>query len=63
MVRKESAPEGTTVMFKEYACALEGMPQATLAMLNGRTCAAAREGPPKGPVGLRVSATRQGVTG
>src|ERR1700757_3720162 len=39
------------------------MPQVLRGMSNSRISAALSSGPPKGPLGLRVSATRQGVTG
>src|SRR5271170_2496106 len=39
------------------------MPQALLGMSNSRLEPAPNSGPPKGPVALRVSATRHGVTG
>ena len=48
---------------REYAWAVTGMLQALRGMVNERTEAAAIVGPPKGPAALRVSATRQGVTG
>src|ERR1035438_3732188 len=43
--------------------ALVGTPQALAGMLKSRLMAAPRIGPPKGLSGLRVSATRHGVTG
>src|SRR5215470_1930621 len=39
------------------------MPQAEFGMVNDRLVLPAMNGAPKGPVGLRVSATRQGATG
>ena len=63
-VRNPSGPCGTTVIFSEYACAVFGIPQTLLGMANALAVAwPRREGPPNGPVGLRVSAMRQGVTG
>src|ERR1022692_5092908 len=61
--RKLSPPRGTTVRLSEYAKALAGMPQELDGMLKSRLTAAPRIGPPKGPVGSRVSAMRQGVIG
>jgi hypothetical protein len=63
-VKNPSGPCGTTVIFSEYACAEFGIPQALLGIANALAAALpCRKGPPKGPVGLRVSAMRQGVTG
>lgn len=62
-VRNPSLTLGTTVTFTEYAFAVEGMPQALEGMLKPRVVPAVRNGPPNGPFGLRVSATRHGVTG
>src|ERR1039457_3700685 len=55
-------PSGTTVTLREYARALAGMPQPLAGMLKSRVVAAAKLGPPKGPVALRVSAIRHSVT-
>src|SRR5271157_3781195 len=62
-VRYDSGPSGTTVTFTEYAAAVEGTVQALAGMANERTVPAPSSGPPNGPSGLRVSATRHGVTG
>src|ERR1700674_2598991 len=56
-------PLGTAAKFKEYACALTGSPHELAKIRNDRVLCAARLGPPKGPVALRVSATRHGVSG
>src|SRR5579863_1086004 len=56
-------PLGTAAKFKEYACALAGTPHELAWIGNGRVLCAARLGPPNGPVGLRVSAMRHGVSG
>src|ERR1700690_3373098 len=62
-LRNESSPLGTAVTLREYAAAVGGM----LPPLGGsgkvRMPWPPRLGPPKGPASLRVSATRQGVTG
>src|ERR1019366_2220532 len=57
------SPCGTTVTFNEYACAVDGIPHALAGMTKSRLLPPSIAGPPKGPAGLRVSATRQGVTG
>src|SRR4051812_5473170 len=62
-VRKPSGPPGTTATFSEYACALAGTPQALLGTMKSRVAPPPSDGPPKGPTGSRVSATRQGVIG
>src|ERR1700690_1148240 len=62
-VRYESAPGGTTVTFSEYAWAVAGMTQPLSGIANERVEAAVMAGPPNAPGELRVSATRQGVTG
>ncbi len=65
IVRYPSRPMGTTVTLSEYAIALAGMLQGLSPSESGK----ARDelpgigGPPKGPLGLRVSTTRHGVTG
>src|SRR5438045_2033465 len=61
--RKPSEPDGTTVRFKEYARALAGIPQALAGIAKSRKVPPAKMGPPRGPLGSRVSATRHGVTG
>src|SRR5476651_1399242 len=63
VVRKPRTPEGTAVMFTEYAWAVAGIPQGLESTGKFRATPGPRVGPPKGPVALRVSATRQGVTG
>src|SRR5579864_580106 len=65
IVRKPSgALCGTTVTFSEYACAVAGILHALLGTTNCRAGAPpVRNGPPNGPLGLRVSTTRQPVTG
>src|SRR5437764_1813130 len=50
-------------MFNAYACALEGMWQALAGIVKSRVLWLNRAGPPNAPTGLRVSATRHGVTG
>jgi hypothetical protein len=51
-------------MLSAYACAVLGIAQALLGMVNALAAAwPCRNGPPNGPAGLRVSAMRQGVTG
>src|SRR3954452_9695492 len=54
---------GTTVKFKEYACASAGIPHALCGMAKSRVVCPPSTGAPKGPAASRVSATRQGVTG
>src|SRR5579864_7294056 len=56
-------PFGTAAKFKEYAWALTGSPHALPWIGKERVLWAAKLGPPKKPVGLRVSATRQGGSG
>src|SRR5258706_5053597 len=52
------------VMFIAAALAVFGTPQLLILMIvKLRTVVAAREGPPWGPTGSRVSMTRQGVRG
>src|SRR3981081_4543917 len=63
MVRYPSDPCGTTVTFSEKACAVAGIPQALVEMVNSRVAPPPSAGPPNGPVGLRVSAMRHGGTG
>src|SRR5437899_492342 len=63
IVKKASFAFGTTVTLMEYASAVAGIPQALLGTLNPRLECPPKNGPPKGPAGLRVSAIRQGVTG
>src|SRR5580700_10621850 len=64
--RNESGPGGTTVMFSEYAPALDGMVHVVeVGIGTERVTFAARDGGPKAPVNGwvdRVSITRQGVT-
>jgi hypothetical protein len=55
-----SVPCGTTVIFNEYAAAVDGIRQADCRIGKSRGCKAANEGPPNGPFDARVSATRQG---
>src|SRR5579864_5343258 len=67
-VRNPKVPRGTTATFREYAVAVDGMPQALLGITKSRiefkkSWTPAMAGPPKGPLGSRVSAIRQGVTG
>src|SRR5271170_3086334 len=62
-VRWSREPLGRTATLREYAVAVAGMPQALWGISNSRLAPAASVGPPKAPSALRVSATRQGVTG
>src|SRR5216684_2022725 len=62
-VRYASELWGATVTFSAYAWALEGMLQELFEIAKLREVPPARNGPPNGPAGLRVSATRQDVTG
>ena len=63
-VKNPSRGFGTTVRLNEYACALEGIAHDVASRMGKSRCTfASREGPPNGPDGLRVSATRQGVSG
>src|SRR5207249_2971720 len=56
-----SWPWGTTVALREYACAVLGMLHALSGIANPRAGAPPRKnGPPNGPFGFRVSATRHG---
>src|SRR5271166_631869 len=60
-VRYPSGPRGTAVRFREYSCALDGMLQEDACRIGkSRSWPPDRNGPPSGPGGLRVSATRQG---
>src|SRR5450759_2935790 len=62
-VRYPRGPRGTTVTFREYEDALEGILQALFGMMKSRVAVAMSDGPLKGPFGVfRVAATRQGVT-
>src|SRR5450432_331199 len=64
VVRKPTPLGGTTVMFREYAWAVAGMPpQGPDCTGKFRVTVPTSAGPPKVPVARRVSATRQGVTG
>ena len=63
MVRNPSEPCGTTVTFNEKAWAFEGILQALPGTEKPRVNPPLTKGPPKEPLGLRVSAIRQGVTG
>src|SRR6266849_1599588 len=54
---------GTAAKLKEYACAFAGSAHGLARIGNERVPWAVRPGPPNGAVGLRVSATRHGVTG
>ena len=56
-------PGGTTVMFREYAAALAGMPQELAGTGKSRDTPHLRIGPPKTLPPNRVSAIRQGATG
>jgi hypothetical protein len=47
----------------EYACAVDGMPQALLGIAKRRLPPPGMNGPPKGPAGRRVSVTRHGIVG
>src|SRR5271157_1317149 len=62
-VRYPNGPPGTTVTFREYAAAVGGTPHALLGMMKSRQVPPLIGGPPKGPLGFRVSATRHGVIG
>src|ERR1044071_2199796 len=62
-LRNPSGPDGTTVMLKAYAWALAGIPQGPDSTGNVRETLAARAGPAKEPVPIRVSARRQRVIG
>src|ERR1035438_9776961 len=62
-VRYPSVVVGTTATLREYASAVEGMPQALVRMLKSRLDPPVMLGPPNGPAAVRVSATRQAVTG
>src|SRR5260370_1416895 len=63
-VRYPREPWGTTVTFREYEAALEGIPQALFGMTKSRDAPPTSDGPANGPLGVfRVSATRQGVMG
>jgi hypothetical protein len=61
--RYATGPGGTTVIFREYACAVLGMLHALCGMGILRTTPPEMEGPPNVPVVALVSSTRQGVTG
>src|ERR1019366_2114726 len=64
VLRNPTGPLGTNVKFSEYACAPTGIPQATANRTGKvRLPAPISEGPPSGPVALRVSAMRHGVSG
>src|SRR4051812_42590040 len=54
---------GTTVKFKEYACASDGMPHVLCGIAKSRVVCPPRTGAPNGPAASRVSAIRHGVTG
>src|SRR6266851_3447659 len=60
MRRSPAAAGAVTVTFADTATAPAGMPQVPVTT-KLRSAPAAREGPPRGPAGLRVSSTRQGV--
>src|ERR1019366_8820750 len=62
VVRKPTGAGSTAVKFSEYPCAAAGRLQA-LRTGNVRPCPPTSDGPPNAPVGLRVSAVRQGVMG
>ena len=55
--------KGVLPLVKEYAWAVAGIPQLLEGTGNVRETPPASDGPPKLPVGLRVSAIRHGVTG
>src|ERR1051326_5056836 len=63
-VRYPSGPFGAAAKFREYACAEAGMLHA-VAERRGRVRISppASDGPPSNPVAVRVSTTRQGVSG
>src|SRR5437016_4187321 len=63
IVRNPSVACGTTVAFREYACAVEGIPQALFGIVNPREAPPLRNGPPNGPFAFLVSATLHGGTG
>src|SRR5436305_1198536 len=62
MVKKPTLTFGTTVALIEYACAVAGIPQELSGIVKPRAFPPLKNGPPNGPLGLRVSATRHGVT-
>src|SRR5690242_8570368 len=57
-VRKPRPAGGTTVALSEKPPAVTGIPQLDAGTTNSRAAEAASCGPPKGPVGERVSAMR-----
>src|SRR5450631_259622 len=57
------APGGTSVTFMEYAAAVAGMSHGVCCGIGKlREVPPSIGGPPKGPLGLRVSTKRQGAT-
>src|SRR5208283_3508438 len=56
-------PCGTTVTFNECAAAVAGIAQSLFGMGKLLVSPPVMLGPPNTPTGLRVSATRHGVTG
>jgi hypothetical protein len=62
-VRKPRMPGGIAVKFREYACAVDGIPQLLERTGKVRAVLATRDGPPNGPVAFLVSAIRHGVSG
>ena len=62
-LRNPSGPEGTTVMFMAYACAVAGMPQPLDSTGKSLWTLPARAGPPNVPAAPRVSAMRHGTNG
>src|SRR5579863_10149733 len=62
VVRYPRIPDGTTVMFSEYAAALDGSPHAPCDSGKDLSVPPVRTGPPNGPAGFRVSTTRHGIT-
>src|SRR5262249_30010406 len=64
IVRKPRNPVlGTTLTLSEYAFALAGIPHALERTGTRRAVPPGMNGPPRGPLGVRVSMTRHGVTG
>src|SRR5258707_15648145 len=59
--RSPKSVSPTTVTMRAIAVAVDGIPQTPVTG-KLRIVLAASAGPPEGPTGLRVSATRQGVT-
>src|SRR5690242_10788696 len=55
-----SHPDGTTVMFNEYAATPAGTPHPPAGSGKSRAIPPARMGPPSAPAEFRVSTIRQG---